>query len=206
METKFKVVTKHTKQILLDFIAFRNQIRAPRATFQLVMMGACFYTLTLIVLPEKLYTAAVILAIIGTLFVAFAFGRKYISFAQLKKVDKHYEVQDEIVFDFGNGGFDVVDELNGIQHYRYSDVDILYKDKKYYYIGTKMDDLFLIAREEFVVGDSEEFEEFIERKTSEKVRLTKLPLKQQIQILFQARDIAYEERKRKREEKNQKKK
>ena len=205
METKFKVVTKHTKQVLLDFIAFRNQIKAPRATFQIAMMGMCFYTLTLIVLPEKYYTAAIILAVIGTLFMALAFGRKYISLAQLKKVDKHYEVQDEIVFEFGNGGFDVIDELNGTQHYRYSDVDVLYKDKKYYYIGTKEDDLFLIARNEIVAGSAEEFEGFIARKTGVKVKLTKLPLKEQIEMLFQARDIVYEERKKKKEEKKTKK-
>ena len=206
METKFKVVTKHTKQVLLDFIAFRNQIKAPRATFQIAMMGMCFYTLVLILLPEKYYTASIVCAVLGTLLMAFAFGRKYISLSQLKKVDKHYEAQDEIVFEFANGGFDVNDELNGKQHYRYSEVNAFYKDKKYFYIGTDKDDLFLISREEFVLGDVEKFEGFIAGKSGEQAKLTKLPFKKQIEILFQARDIAYEERQRKKEEKRKNRK
>lgn len=199
--TTYKVVTRHTKTMLRDFVKFRNRITAPTMTFRFVMLSACFYTFGLIVLKDRTSTPAIVSYVLGTLLLGFGLFRSTIGANKLAKVDKHYQEQNDITFSFGTGGFTVESGSEEDAHFRYSDVDLSYKDAVYYYIGTKNSDLFLLPKADFIEGGEEGFEEFMNRKTGVTMQMTKLPWKVKLAILMQARDMAYDEHQQKKKNK-----
>ena len=97
--------------------------------------------------------------------------RHYIPLTIAKTKDTDYLEGAEYVYSF---------EKNDIKVYRngetymfvgsYQNVSSFFKDEFYYYLGVNNEDLFVLPKNKFTVGNAEEFEEFIVEKSKEDCR------------------------------------
>lgn len=196
----YKVRSKHTKEVLKDFIKLSYKVKNPRTGLLLCLFAGCFFILA--VAFKTVPSAAWTCGIIGALILIFAVARHYIAFAKLASVDENYKNQTDICFTFGQGGFTVENaEHQGIEDERYGEISGCYKDKRNYFIAMNNEELYVLPFGDFNMGDPVEFEKFLCDKTKKQVIATKMPLRERIRIMNTMRKAAEVEQDRKIKEK-----
>ena len=201
----YEVHTKHTKQVLKDFIRFSVRINSPSVMFRLSIFALCFYTIAYI-LRNTSIVAVVITRILGTLLLGFALFRNQISFMKLAKEDKDYQQQSEIKMIFGHAEFIIYDANHpqGV-HVQYGEVSQLYGDDTNFYIGVNNETLHVVPKRDLVQGSPEKFYDFLQNQTGKQIMPTVIPWKTRIAMMSQYRDQQYEIRQAKAEEEKKKK-
>lgn len=185
MTPVYEVRTKHTKEVLKDFIAFREAVKKAHVDFRLFMLGVCSVTVAIMARDMKgfLYTFSVL----AILFFGFLLIRKPLALSKLEKADENYQRQSELYFMFGESGFRVTNEdIGDEKRFKYGDIAFMYSDSKYYYINTNNEDLHMLPAADFVLGDPADFKEFVEHKTNQTIQPVKLPWRVKWGIIKQA--------------------
>lgn len=192
MSALYKVKTKHTKQVLKDFIKFTYKVKNPKASIRLYTLAGCFFVMAATFKASG--TGALISAAIGGLIFLFTLLRHKIALLRLEKNDPIYKQQSEILFIFDMGGFIIeTDGVSGEEKINYSEVTSFYKDTRNYYIGINDEELHILPYSDFKLGSIKDFAVFIKSKSQKEVMELKVPLKEQIQRMQKAIKLSEEE-------------
>ena len=168
MTVKYRVKTKHTKELLKEFVKFSFRVNHPKTTLRLFVIGVGFLIIGTGI--ERGSLAMWMCLVIGILLCIFAFARHHIGVMQLKGNDEIYQNDWEVDTSFLDGEIRIKNsgETKGFSK-SYKEVAALYMDENNYYIGIEGDNLYPLPRKCFVEGKQEEFENFIKKKTGQKM-------------------------------------
>lgn len=204
MTPVYEVKTKHTKKILEDFIKFTYRIKYPRVTTNLLILSACFAAFAYFTRGS---VGMYIFIVLAVLLAGFTLSRHRISFKKLAKVDINYQNQSEIHVIFGESEFHIENaDLSQNARIKYPEISYVYVDDNNYYISINNEDLQLLPKADFVLGDPVQFYDFLSNKTGQPIRPLYIPWKVRIRMMMEYRDIRAEEAKKRQEEKKKKKK
>ena len=204
MTPVYEVKTKHTQKVLEDFITFTYKIKYPRVTMNLVILSMCFLAFAYVVRGG---TGMYVFAVLAAVVFLFAMLRKKIGVSKLKKVDVNYQKQSEIHLIFGESEFIVENpDMDQNDHVKYGEISYIYGDDVYYYISINNEDLQMLPKTDFTLGDQAAFYDFIMDKTKKPVRPVHIPWKMRFKLMMEYRDIRAEEMKKRQQEKTKKKK
>ena len=162
-KSKYVVPVVRDEKMLKMFVKFSNSVNHPRATGYMVIVGG-----TMAVLPfinkEIALPGVIICHVIGTLMVLMGLFRHQIGVAMLKS-NPQTKLGEELVYLFGNTGVKV--EKDGkIEHLgSYKKIYRIWEDEKIFYMGINEDDLVVLPKTNFEVGDEKEFRDFIVEKS-----------------------------------------
>lgn len=201
---------KHSKKVLQQFIQFTYRINSPKAAFRMCVFASCFFLLAYAFRGGQ---AMYILCAIGLGIIAFAFFRKYIAFFKLAGNDPNYQSQADIYLTFGENEFTINQPEQKEQHVKYKELSHIYEEEETYYLNINNEELHVLPKEDFTVGDAADFGKFIETKTGKKFLQTSFTIKERIdatvlriQELFATNDIVQEEKKKARAQAKEEKK
>jgi len=144
-------------------VKFSNQTRHPRTTVYLVTVGAMLIALP-IANKEIALAGVIICYVMGVLMVLMGVFRHHIGVYMLKS-NPQTKLDEELTYIFGNT--DVKTERNGELEKlgSYASIDRLWEDEKFFYIGINEDDLVVLPKTNFEVGDVSTFREYILEKS-----------------------------------------
>ena len=167
MTVKYRVKTKHTKELLKEFVKFSFRVNHPKTTLRLFVIGVGFLIIGTGI--ERGSLAMWMCLVIGILLCIFAFARHHIGVMQLKGNDEIYQNDWEVDTSFLDGEIRIKNsgETKGFSK-SYKEVAALYMDENNYYIGIEGDNLYPLPRKCFVEGKQEEFENFIKKENGAK--------------------------------------
>lgn len=160
---KYVASVKRDEKLLKTFVKFSNQVRHPRTTVYMITVGAMLIALPIankgIALP-----GVIICYVMGTLMVLIGLFRHYIG-VQMLKNNPETKLDEEITYIFGNT--DVKTDKAGVLEKlgSYSKIYRLWEDEKVFYIGMNEDDLIVLPKQDFTVGDVSAFRDFILEKS-----------------------------------------
>lgn len=205
MTTVYEVKTMHTRKVLEDFLKFTYKIKHPRVTVNLLILAAGFFIIG--------YMAGggigtYICIALGTPLAVIAVFRKKIGMNKLMKADKNYQNQSEIKFTFGEKEFRVENaDIGQDSRIKYAEITYMYADDTNYYLGINNQEIQLLPKADFSMGDSSDFYDFISNKTGKPILPMHIPWKVRWQMMMEYRDARADEmEKRKKEKKKEKKK
>ena len=160
---KYVVPVKRDEELLKTFVKFSNQTRHPRTTVYLVTVGAMLIALP-IANKEIALAGVIICYVMGALMVLMGVFRHHIGVYMLKS-NPQTKLDEELTYIFGNT--DVKTERNGELEKlgSYASIYRLWEDEKFFYIGINEDDLVVLPKTNFEVGDVSTFREFILEKS-----------------------------------------
>ena len=179
---RYRVKTKHTKELLKDFVKFSFRVNHPKTTLRLCVIGVGF--LIIGAGMERGSLAMWMCLVIGAFLCVFAFLRHHIGVMQLKGNDEVYKNDWEVDISFLDGEIRIKNsgEQKGFSK-SYKEVAALYMDEKNYYIGIEGDNLYPLPRKCFVEGKQEDFEFFIKKKTGQKMMYVPFKMKNKFAII-----------------------
>lgn len=182
MSARYRVKTKHTKELLKDFVKFSFRVNHPKTTLRLCIIGVGFLIIGAGMARGSL--AMWLCLAIGVFLCIFAFTRHHIGVMQLKGNDEVYKNDWEVDTSFFDGEIRIKNsgDSKGFSK-SYKEVAALYMDEKNYYIGIEGDDLYPLPRKSFVEGKQEEFEKFIKEKTGKKMMYVPFKMKNKFAII-----------------------
>lgn len=160
---KYVVPVKRDEKLLKTFVKFSNQTRHPRTTVYLVTVGAMLIALP-IANKEIALAGVIICYVMGALMVLMGVFRHHIGVYMLKS-NPQTKLDEELTYIFGNT--DVKTERNGELEKlgSYASIYRLWEDEKFFYIGINEDDLLVLPKTNFEVGDVSTFREYILEKS-----------------------------------------
>lgn len=167
-EVLYKVETKRDSGILKAYITFTYRVYHPRVTGRMLFYGL------LIFLPGffvKIQGLKIAFFVIGALVMLLALFRQYISLALTKNSDPDYRSGADFAYEFtqADASFYRNGEITSFIK-NYKDIVSFYYDDKYYYMGLKNKDFFILPKNRFTIGDASEFEGFIYKKSKKACR------------------------------------
>lgn len=187
MNIVYKAVTKHTKQMLRDFVRFTYRMQYPKSTFRLCVFGTGMWVLTPFFKGDMLLR--ILFAVLGGVIVVFALTRHLIAANRLAEHDEYYQKQTEITFLFEEKEFSIQTGSDTV-HMKYAEISQVYKDKRNYYLWINNEDVQVVPRIDFVTGDEQAYETFISQKINEEVQPLYLPLRKRLSLMNEARKQA----------------
>ena len=203
MTPVYEVKTTHTQKVLEDFIKFTYRIKYPRVTTHLLILSACFAAFAYF---TRGGVGMYIFIVLAVLLAGFTLNRHRISFRKLAKVDKNYQNQSEIHLVFGESEFHIENiDLDQNERITYAEISFVYVDDNNYYISINNEDLQLLPKSDFVLGDPTQFYDFLSDKTGQPIRPLYIPWKVRIQMMMEYRDVRAEQVKKRQEEKKKNK-
>lgn len=193
MQVVYEVETKHTEDILKQYVKFQNGVITPTKKFQSFLITLCVLALMLLVPYTNFRIGCVIIA---ALIVLRTLLDDWFMVRYLKKEDNNYKKQNIIRYQFGKDRFhmDNPNEEESLS-LSYKDVRALYKDDKYWYLCMKGGELHIFAQED-VVNTDHKFGIFLEKQTGLKMRSANITLKDKV-LIMQGRQEEFREDKNK---------
>lgn len=160
---KYVVPVKRDEKLLKTFVKFSNQTRHPRTTVYLVTVGAMLMALP-IANKEIALAGVIICYVMGALMVLMGVFRHHIGVYMLKS-NPQTKLDEELTYIFGNT--DVKTEKNGELEKlgSYASIYRLWEDEKFFYIGINEDDLVVLPKTNFEIGDVSTFRDYILEKS-----------------------------------------
>ncbi|MGC4020344.1 MAG: YcxB family protein, partial [Muricomes sp.] len=178
----YKVTTRHTRQVLKDFIKFTYRVKNPSATIRLYTLAGCFFVLAAAVKDFKIQMT--VFAVIGIIIFLFTLLRPEIAFSKLAKNDPNYAQQSEILFNFDMGGFVIENKaITSEQKVKYSHITDFYRDTRNYYISVNNEEIHILPYSDFKLGNEKDFAAFIKARTNKDVFELKVSLKEKMKRL-----------------------
>ena len=160
---KYIVPVTRDEKLLKTFVKFSNQTRHPRTTVYMVTVGTMLIALP--IANEGIALAGEIICyVMGALMVLMGVFRHHIGVYMLKS-NPQTKLDEELTYIFGNT--DVKTERNGELEKlgSYASIYRLWEDEKFFYIGINEDDLAVLPKASFEVGDVGTFRDFILEKS-----------------------------------------
>lgn len=188
----YKVETRHTRQVLKDFIKFTYKVKNPRASLRLYTLSGCFFVLAAAL--KGLTTQMIIFAAIGIALFLFTLFRHEIAISKLAKNDLNYQNQSDIIFSFGMNGFVIENKtIPSEEKLKYSQVTDFYRDIRNYYIGVNNEELHILPRLDFKLGNENEFAAFMKARTNKEITELKIPWKEKLKRVRTEMKLAEEQ-------------
>lgn len=160
---KYIASVKRDEKLLKTFVKFSNQVRHPRTTVYMITVGAMLIALP-IANKEIALPGVIICYIMGTLMVLMGMFRHYIGVYMLKS-NPETKLDEEITYIFGNTDIKT-DKAGALEKLgSYAKIYRLWEEEKVFYIGMNEDDLIVLPKENFKVGDVAMFRDFILEKS-----------------------------------------
>jgi hypothetical protein len=162
-EVLYRIRTPRTSDIIKAFITFTYRVIHPKVTTRMIYYGI------LVAIPGfliKVMWAKILLWSLGGIMILLGFFRQYISLILTRRSDPDYKSGIEYTYDFtpGEAFYYRGDELIGTLP-KYKDITGFFYDEKYYYLGGANQELLVLPRDCFTIGDPVEFEDFIYKKS-----------------------------------------
>jgi len=160
---KYIVPVTRDEKLLKTFVKFSNQTRHPRTTVYMVTVGTMLIALP--IANEGIALAGEIICyVMGALMVLMGVFRHHIGVYMLKS-NPQTKLDEELTYIFGNT--DVKTERNGELEKlgSYASIYRLWEDEKFFYIGINEDDLLVLPKANFEVGDVSAFRDYILEKS-----------------------------------------
>lgn len=156
---KYVVSVTRDEQMLKTFVKFSNRVRHPRTTVYMITVGAMLIALP-IANKEIALPGVIICYVMGALMVLMGLFRHYIGVYMLK-TNPQTKLGEELTYIFGNTDIktdkgELLEKLGS-----YSKIYRLWEDEKHFYIGINEDDLVVLPKAAFEVGDASTFRDFI---------------------------------------------
>ena len=160
---KYIVPVTRDEKLLKTFVKFSNQTRHPRTTVYMVTVGTMLIALP-IANEGIALVGEIICYVMGALMVLMGVFRHHIGVYMLKS-NPQTKLDEELTYIFGNT--DVKTERNGELEKlgSYASIYRLWEDEKFFYIGINEDDLAVLPKASFEVGDVGTFRYFILEKS-----------------------------------------
>lgn len=160
---KYIVPVTRDEKLLKTFVKFSNQTRHPRTTVYMVTVGTMLIALP-IANEGIALVGEIICYVMGALMVLMGAFRHHIGVYMLKS-NPQTKLDEELTYIFGNT--DVKTERNGELEKlgSYASIYRLWEDEKFFYIGINEDDLLVLPKTNFEVGDVSTFREYILEKS-----------------------------------------
>lgn len=159
----YQIKTKRTSDVLKAYITFTYRIMHPSVSYRLMIYGL------ILLLPGIFYFKdlywKIFFMVIGIALILLGFFRQYISLAMTKKNDPDYQSGAEFTYNFTANDADFLrngEYVTGLS--KYKDITRFYYDDKFYYLGVRERELYILPKAAFTIGDEKEFEEFIYKK------------------------------------------
>lgn len=189
MNTVFKIQTRHTMRMLQDFVRFDRTVRHPKMNMRLMIMGIGFVVLGVMAgrdtVPDWVSVLFYILAVLQ--FVILFLSHK-LGALRLAASDRDYQDGNEIVFEFDTSGFWIKNTGSGTKiRGKYREVTGQYQDRKNCYLCRNNEEVYLIPRTDFTLGDSETFLRFINNRTGKEWREIHIPLMEKLKRMNRRR-------------------
>lgn len=182
-EIKYKVVAKRDSDMIKAFLTFLNRVKNPRVTTNFIVFGLVIFFLPFTTTGQPILS--VCCYIIGAFMVLMGFFRHYIPLSMMKKKDPDYISGTIYTYIFGNRDVQVFkgDELYLLAG-SYQKITSFFNDEYYYYVGMNNDDLFVLPRNCFTVGDAAEFENYICDRSQMECRWIPVKIKNKLLMSF----------------------
>lgn len=161
--SKYAVSVLRDEKMLKKFVKFSNGVKHPKTTGYMVVVGGTMFILPFI--NDGIALPGVIIChVMGALMVLMGFFRHKIGVYMLKS-NPQTKLGEDITYLFGNTGVKV--EKDGvIEHVgSYKKIYRIWEDEKTFYVGMNEDDLLVLPKANFEVGDVGAFRDFIEEKS-----------------------------------------
>lgn len=160
---KYIVPVTRDEKLLKTFVKFSNQTRHPRTTVYMVTVGTMLIALP-IANEGIALVGEIICYVMGALMVLMGVFRHHIGVYMLKS-NPQTKLDEELTYIFGNT--DVKTERNGELEKlgSYASIYRLWEDEKFFYIGINEDDLLVLPKTNFEVGNVSTFREYILEKS-----------------------------------------
>lgn len=159
VQAKYIVDTCRDVKMMKTFVKFSNRVRHPRATMNMLFLGAVF-----IALPnafDGIKTIGIIISyVMGAILIFMALFRQNIGVASMKR-NPEVKVNEKITYIFGSTGIRA--EREDVMEYMgsYKKIYRVWEDEKHYYIGMNEEDLLVLPKANFRKGDMKSFRDFI---------------------------------------------
>lgn len=187
MTTVYEVQTKHTKDMLMNFIRFSYKVNHPKSAMRMLVLGIGALMIGVAAIGHHLGIMIGGFAVGGALLLLLLFRRR-IAFGRLSRRDPLYQNGGTVDTSFGQAQFLVRSAAQEKPAgYQYAEVDRCYKDKGNYYLLINNQDLQILPFQDFQVGSAAQFEDFLFRKTDKQVINLAIPFKEKLKMLNQAR-------------------
>lgn len=158
----YRVVTKRDAQMVKSFVLFTYRQRHPNVSRNFIITGLVSLAL---IYGIRVPAIGVFLLVQGLFCLFMGFFRHIIPVASMKKKDPDYAAGNTLAYDFY--GSEIRAFRNGEKFLSikgYDKITNLCHDEKYYYLGANEQDLMILPKSDFTVGDADSFEAFIEKK------------------------------------------
>lgn len=165
----YQVAYKRDDSVLLAFITFNYRVVHPKVFLRSILYAIVFITFGVV-------ASSAVFSAICFLLAAFCLGlvmfRKNISLNMTKKDDQDYINGTVYTYNFtANGARMLRDNKPEVYAKSYkSSVKAFFGDQSFYYLLVSPDDLFVLPKDRFTIGDPEEFKDFIIEKTGLEMR------------------------------------
>lgn len=184
MNEQFVIDTQKTQETLKDFILFKRRATRSHTTFHLCIIAGGLISMGLSAKAQN-PTATVNFLLIGIFILLFAFFRHYFTLSKFKKSDQAflekwkltYLFTDNTLFVYRNG--ELFEKTKN-----YHSISSLYVDEKNFYLGINNEDLYVLPKQDFKLGTSENFVHFITSKSNIDVVYLPAKLQNQIKLLI----------------------
>lgn len=189
MTTVFKIQTRHTMTMLQDFIRFDRAVRHPKMNARLLIMGIGFVVLGFMAGRDTVPDwVSILFYVLAVLQFAILFLSPKLGALRLAASDRDYQDGNEIVFEFDTSGFWIRNAGNGTEiRGKYRELTAQYQDQRNCYLGRNNEEVYLIPRKDFSLGDSEEFERFITNRTGKEWREINVPVLEKLRRMNRRR-------------------
>lgn len=161
-EVLYQVRTKRDSDLIKAYITFTYRAFHPGVTGRLIFFGILIAAPAIIV-PQM--WLKVLCLTVGCLLILLGLFRQYISLAITKSKDEAYKNGTEFTYDFTMS--DIVSyadgKINSVS--KYKDIINFFYDDKYFYMGVKSREFFILPKNRFTIGESGEFEDFIYKRS-----------------------------------------
>mgnify|MGYP001037507196 FL=1 len=194
MEAVYEAKTKHTDEMIKQYVKFQNNVNTPTKKLQSVLIAMCVLALMLLV-PQKNFHALCIA--ITALILLNAMLGDFFTASYLKREDENYKRQNDILYHFGNSGFSMENPADKESlRFTYQDIRAMYQDEKFWYLCMKGGELHMVGKGDVLNYDGR-FGIFLEKQSGLKLKNAKTTVLERIQIM-QGRKKSLEEDKKKR--------
>lgn len=162
-KAKYIVRVTRDKKLLRSFVRFSNRVRHPRVTVYMVTVGIMLFALPFlnkdIALPGR-----IISLVIGAIMVPFGIFRYEISVIMMAD-NPETKLGAKLTYLMGSTGI-CVEEDGKIENFgNYKKIYRVWEDEKFFYLGMNEDDLVVLPKAGFELGDVSTFREFILEKS-----------------------------------------
>ena len=168
MKLLFKNTTKYTETVYNEFLTFHsNNYKYPYLLYTVLICAAILF---FVIAQIKIHQINISIILCTTL-TGFILWRIFHPIAEVSKEYKSEKIQNqtEYTFMFYENKF-TVEDLHSISNLKYSDLHKIFETDNFFYMYVDSRHSFLLEKEKFLEGSSDDFSKFIRKKCWYKYR------------------------------------